>query len=114
LGNQAGWLEGTAFPTWAGNSVITGHVWNADNTPGIFSNMEKLSWGDKITVHAWGQEYIYEVRTIKKQINPEAVAVALKHEEYPWITLVTCSGYNEKLAKYRYRTIIKAVQVSVK
>ena len=25
LGGQAGWLQGTAFPTWEGNSVLTGH-----------------------------------------------------------------------------------------
>ncbi|MDP8287344.1 MAG: choice-of-anchor D domain-containing protein [Candidatus Electryonea clarkiae] len=31
LGNNAGYLSGTAFPTWTGNTVITGHVWNADN-----------------------------------------------------------------------------------
>ena len=36
LGSNAGWLNGSAFPTWAGNSVLTGHVWNADNTVGPF------------------------------------------------------------------------------
>ena len=53
LGTNAGWLQGTTFPTWAGNSVLTGHVWNADNTPGIFLDVDKLAWGDKIIVHGW-------------------------------------------------------------
>ena len=26
LWEQAGWLQGSAFPTWQGNSVVTGHV----------------------------------------------------------------------------------------
>ncbi len=37
LGSQAGWLNGSAFPTHNGNSVLTGHVWNADNMPGPLS-----------------------------------------------------------------------------
>src|SRR5690606_37581684 len=33
---QAGYLYGTSYPTWQGNSVLTAHVWNADNSPGPF------------------------------------------------------------------------------
>ena len=33
LGNQADWLSGTAFPTWANNSVLTGHVVDAYGNP---------------------------------------------------------------------------------
>ncbi len=28
LNDQAGWLEGSVFPTWDGNSVLTAHVWD--------------------------------------------------------------------------------------
>jgi hypothetical protein len=45
LGKQAGWLQGSAFPTWTGNSVLTGHVWNADNTVGPFRYINTLWWG---------------------------------------------------------------------
>ena len=41
LSNQAGWLEGSAFPTSAGNSVLTGHVWDASNQPGAFYGLGK-------------------------------------------------------------------------
>ncbi len=34
LGEQAGYLDGTAFPTWAGNSVITAHVTLASGETG--------------------------------------------------------------------------------
>jgi len=47
LGDRAGYLEGTAFPTWAGNTVITGHVWDEYNRPGIFMDLKKLRYGDK-------------------------------------------------------------------
>ena len=36
LGSQAGYLMGTAYPTHEGNSVITAHVWDAYNNPGIY------------------------------------------------------------------------------
>ncbi|MFL7870900.1 MAG: sortase, partial [Anaerolineales bacterium] len=55
LGKDVGWLNGTAFPTWAGNSVITGHVWDAYNQPGIFYNLKNLRYGDRIKIHAFGQ-----------------------------------------------------------
>ena len=29
LGQYAGYLEGSAYPTWEGNSIITAHVWAA-------------------------------------------------------------------------------------
>ncbi len=57
LGNSAGCLAGSAFPTWAGNTVITGHVWDAWNQPGIFSNPKTLGDGDpqkKPLALCWG------------------------------------------------------------
>lgn len=112
LGSKAGWLEGTAFPTWAGNSVLTGHVWNADNTPGPFIHLRKLNWGDEIIIRAWGQKYIYRVQS-ESTIKPDAIAQALKHESMPWLTLLTCSDFNEKTNTYRYREIVRAVQVRI-
>lgn len=112
LGSKAGWLEGTAFPTWAGNSVITGHVWNADNTPGPFINLKKMGWGDEIIIRAWGQKYIYRVQSLLT-IKPDALTQALKHEKAPWLTLLTCSDFNEKTNTYRYREIVRAVQVRI-
>jgi LPXTG-site transpeptidase (sortase) family protein len=113
LHNQVGYLEGTAFPTWSGNSVITGHVWNADNTPGPFVSLNKLSWGNKVVLHAWGQQYIYEVRTVKKTL-PDDVTSALEHKDHPWITLLTCQGFDGATEQYKYRLVVKAVQVAIK
>jgi hypothetical protein len=38
LGRQAGWLEGSAFPSWNGNSTLTSHVYLSNGLPGPFVN----------------------------------------------------------------------------
>lgn len=113
LGNQAGWLNGTAFPTWAGNSVITGHVYDANGQPGVFANLAKLKFGDLIVIHAFGQQYVYEVRETK-EVSPTDVAAVTRHEELPWITLVTCRGYDAATNSYESRYLVRAVQVKIK
>ncbi|MBI4732327.1 MAG: sortase [Chloroflexi bacterium] len=113
LGTNAGWLQGSAFPTWEGNSVLTGHVWNADNTVGPFRYINTLWWGDKVIVHAWGAQYVYEVRAVT-QVSPGNVNAMMKHEELPWVTLVTCRGYDQTTGDYKYRVLVRAVLVEVK
>ena len=112
LGKDAGWLNGTAFPTWTGNSVITGHVWDAYNQPGIFYDLKKLGYGDLIKVHAFGQVYTYEVRQ-SKRIAPNNISAALQHEEKAWLTLVTCEEYRVLFKTYNYRRIVRAVLMSI-
>jgi LPXTG-site transpeptidase (sortase) family protein len=111
LGNQAGWLEGTAFPSWNGNSVLTGHVYNSNGLPGPFVNLNKLKYGDQIIIHAYGQNYIFEVRS-DEVVEPNDKSV-LKHEEKPWLTLVTCKDYDEKTNTYKKRVVVRAVLVKV-
>jgi LPXTG-site transpeptidase (sortase) family protein len=113
LGNDAGWLNGTAFPTWAGNSVLTGHVWNADNTAGPFANLNQLWYGDKVIVHAWGGQYVYEVRSVL-QVSPWSTGAMMKHQELPWLTLVSCRGYDETSDTYKYRVLVRAVLMEAK
>jgi LPXTG-site transpeptidase (sortase) family protein len=113
LGNSAGWLNGSAFPTWAGNTVLTGHVWDAYNKPGPFANLKTLKYGDQIKIHAWGQVYTYEVRE-SKLISSRNVKTVLKHEEYDWVTLLSCEFYNPVTGNYIFRRMVRAVLVSVK
>ena len=96
LGQQAGWLQGTAFPTWKGNSAITAHVYDANGEPGPFADLHQLKWGDQIIVNAFGQKYIYEVRSIDAWVDPEDSS-AIPPEDYPWLTLITCKGYDANL-----------------
>jgi LPXTG-site transpeptidase (sortase) family protein len=112
LGNNAGWLNGTAFPTWSGNSVIAGHVWNSDNTPGIFVNLKQLRYGDDIIIFAFGQTYTYEVRE-NRLVWPDQSEIVVQYEDQPYLTLLTCEDYNMRLATYSLRRIVRAVLVNV-
>jgi LPXTG-site transpeptidase (sortase) family protein len=111
LWNQAGWLHGTAYPTWNGNSVVTAHVYLPNGQPGPFVNLSTLVWGQKIIVRANGQRSVYEVREIR-QIKPADESV-FKHEDKAWLTLLTCKDYDEKTNTYRARYIVRAVLVDV-
>jgi LPXTG-site transpeptidase (sortase) family protein len=106
LGNQAGYLEGTAFPTWTGNTGITAHVYDANGNPGPFVNLYKLKWGDTVQVHAFGKIYTYTVqKSYRTFANDRTV---LRHENNPWLTLITCQGYNSKTKGYDWRVVVKA------
>jgi LPXTG-site transpeptidase (sortase) family protein len=111
LGENAGWLQGTAFPTWEGNTGITGHVWNASNNPGPFANLRDLRYGDIVRIHAWGQVYTYEVQSNYKVLPGNTTP--LQHEEYDWVTLLTCESYSEDEDGYLYRRAVRAVLVSI-
>lgn len=112
LGESVGWLQGSAFPTWLGNSVITGHIWNANNTAGPFRYIGSLKWGDRVEVEAWGSTYIYEVRSVER-VAQRDVNRMLQHEEKAWLTLVTCTGYDPLSGEYQYRLLVRAVLIGI-
>jgi LPXTG-site transpeptidase (sortase) family protein len=111
LGAQAGYLEGTAYPTHAGTSGITAHAYLPDGTAGPFVNLNRLRYGDQVIVHLGAQDYVFEVRE-NRRIAPNDLSV-LRHEEYPWLTLITCQDYSEALDDYRYRVAVRAVLVKI-
>lgn len=111
LWNQAGYLQGTAFPTFAGNSVITAHVVNPDGTPGPFARIKQLSAGDYIFINLGGYRYTYEVAS-NSRVMPDDIRI-LRHEEKPWITLVTCDKYDVKTGEYLRRVVVRAVLIDI-
>jgi LPXTG-site transpeptidase (sortase) family protein len=111
LWDQAGYLEGTAFPTLPGNSAITGHVYLPNGKPGPFVNLSTLKYNDQVIVHAWGQRYIYQVRSVL-EVRPENISV-ISHEDLSWLTLVTCQDYDEANNSYSMRVAVRAVLVKV-
>jgi LPXTG-site transpeptidase (sortase) family protein len=113
LGDRAGYLEGTAFPTWSGNSAITGHVYDANGRPGLFHGLKYLQWGDEVLVHFYGQVYVYEVRSVDRYVLPGDTSDVYKHEDFPWLTLITCRDYDEKTNTYASRVLVRAVQVRI-
>lgn len=112
LGGNAGYLENTAFPTHAGNSGITAHVYDAFGKPGPFINLTSLNWGDEVIIHYGGMRYVYEVREVKRFIDEKNFSV-LKSEKFPWVTLITCQGYDAKADTYRWRSAVRAVQIRI-
>jgi LPXTG-site transpeptidase (sortase) family protein len=111
LGQQAGFLEGTAFPTNPGNTVITSHVWNASNLAGPFARLSELQHGDRFSIDAYGYSYTYEVRT-NRLVSPGSTSV-LAHQDYDWVTLLTCDSFHEGSGSYLYRRAVQAVLISV-
>jgi len=113
LGDNAGYLAGSAFPTWAGNTVITGHVWNNYNQPGPFAGIKNLIYGDQVIIKAWEKTYTYEVKE-QKLVFSNQVDSVMTHEEYDWVTLITCEFYNPFTDDYLFRRSVKAVLVDVR
>ncbi len=111
LSNQAGYLEGTTYPTHVGTTALTGHVYLADGTPGPFLHLGDLKWGDQVILHAYGQEYVYEVRT-NQVVLPTDMSV-FKNDGYTWLTLLTCKEYIPSLNSYDYRIAVRAVLIKV-
>jgi LPXTG-site transpeptidase (sortase) family protein len=113
LGNDTGWLNGSAFPTWNGNSVLTAHVTNASGLPGPFAELGKLNYGDQVIVHMGGMKYIYEVRA-SRLARPYSTSFAFESlQDHSYLTLITCQFYNPLSDNYVFRRVVRAVLVRV-
>ncbi len=99
LKDSVAYLEGSAYPTTAGNTVLTAHVQDANKNLGPFSDIKGMTVGQKIYIHVNGQTYVYQVQESRK-ISPTGIATMFKHEEDSWITLVTCEDFNAKTGLY--------------
>lgn len=112
LGQDAGYLQGSAFPTHEGNSILTAHVWDAYNNPGPFYGLKDLRYGDKFMIEAYGKTYTYEIRESEQLLETD-VAQMMTPKQGSWITLMTCEAYDEGEDKYTYRRLVRGVLVDV-
>jgi LPXTG-site transpeptidase (sortase) family protein len=110
--DQIGWLNGTAYPTWTGNSVLTAHVVNSVGQPGVFSNLRNLNKGEYVIVYNLGYRYTYKVVS-NQYVQPDDITV-LQHEDKAYLTLITCDTYNEKTKAYLRRIAVRAMLVDVR
>jgi LPXTG-site transpeptidase (sortase) family protein len=106
LQDQVGWLNGTTYPTWQGNSVLTAHVVNADGKPGIFSRLKHLGVGEFIYIYISGYRYTYMVES-NQLVNRDDVTV-FQHEDKAYLTLVTCNRYDDESNSYVLRVVVRA------
>ena len=112
LSTQAGYLEGTAFPTRPGNSALTAHAYLANGAPGPFAELGSLRWGDEILVSGGDAVYVYSIREVRR-VRPESLS-PLRPEDYSWLTLITCEGFNEVSQAYDRRVVVRAVLIEVR
>jgi LPXTG-site transpeptidase (sortase) family protein len=111
LGHQIGWLEGSAYPTWPGNTALSAHAYLPSGLPGPFADLDTLRWGDSVVLRTEDAMYIYEVRE-RYETSPDDIT-PLYGEAYDWVTLITCRQSDEQLNSYRWRIVVRAVLVSV-
>lgn len=107
LWDQIGWLENTAFPGWSGNTVLVGHSILSSGLPGPFVGLPLLRPKDQIVLHVFGDSLVYQVVWTHK-VRPNALWI-LDHADQDVLTLITCTGWNEKLSQYDYRWVVRAV-----
>ena len=109
LGDNAGWLQGTAWPasSKAGNAVLTGHSYNHLGRPGIFSNLHLLGYGSPIYISAFGETYVYSVEDVKT-VYADTPQVLSQDTDHPKLTLITCKYFNEATGEYDGRIIVTA------
>ena len=110
LGNRVGYLEGSAYPTWAGNTVLAGHVNLPGGQMGPFNRLTTLKWGDEIVLKMNGESHIYAVRAVF-QTSPYDLEVLDRSDNYDWLTLITCDQYDPEIEAYRHRSIVVAVRL---
>ncbi len=96
----------------AGNSAVTAHVSLPNGRPGPFARLADLGWDDEVIVIVNGLEHVYRVREVLR-VAPDDLSI-LRHEEYSWLTLITCQGYDEARQAYRWRVAVRAVLVEVR
>lgn len=86
---------GTAIPSAKGNAVIFGHstlpqLFDEKNYKTIFSNLYKLSIGDKIIVNSDNVIYTYIVESVVV-VDPDNTTVLEQNYDDSFLTLVTCT-----------------------
>ena len=111
LWDQAGWLEGTTYPTGEGNSVLTAHVVTADGRNGPFAYLKLLTVNDYVFLINANFRYIYKVEKIS-YVEPSDLSV-LSQDGDSWLTLITCDSYDEKTGEYLLRVIVRTNLVEV-
>ena len=93
--------------------MLAAHATDADGRPGVFAGLDSLVYGQQVILHVLGQAYTYEVRTVDDWVRPNDIRLITRHEQFPWLTLVTCHGYNPENGTYNFCTVVRAVQVRV-
>ena len=92
LGKGIGHIHGSSLPVGgkSTHSVLTGHRGLPNQK--FFSDLDKVSIGDKFYIHVLGEVLVYRVYDIQ-EIEPHDVGVLFIEDDKDLVTLVTCTPY---------------------
>jgi LPXTG-site transpeptidase (sortase) family protein len=113
LGANIGYLIGSAYPTTAGNTLLTAHVWDAANLPGPFAELKTLTYGDQYTLTINNHIYTYAVRENTTLPATADLFSLVKTDGYDWLTLITCENYDSASQTYTTRRIVQAILIEI-
>ncbi|MCX6705132.1 MAG: class F sortase, partial [Candidatus Woesebacteria bacterium] len=110
---DVGWFTGSPRPGEKGNAIITGHVAQIRGgvlvKPGVFSNLNELSAGDKLyIVNEKGESITFVVRE-NRNYDPSADAtdVFISADGGAHLNLITCEGtWNPDKLSYSQRLVV--------
>lgn len=103
----AGHLEGSSLPIGgkSTHSVITAHRGLAGAT--MFTNLDKVEIGDRITIEVFGKVLTYEVRETKVVAPDDTDSLRAEHDS-DLVTLITCTP----LGVNTHRILVTAERVT--
>ena len=92
LDHGIGHIHGSSIPIGGANthSILTGH--RGLPSQKLFSDLDRMTYGDKFYIHTLGHTYAYSVCSIKV-VLPNNVSDLMIEENRDLITLVTCEPY---------------------
>lgn len=106
LEDDIGWLEGSTYPGYSGNTVLTGHYWDQDDSPGIFFTLRVLQPGDILYYQSHGQVMEYEVMSSERILKRSYSVNQQIYENQ--ITLITCEELDPETKEFRYIRVVRA------
>jgi LPXTG-site transpeptidase (sortase) family protein len=108
---DAGWYKLGASPGNEGSAVIAGHV--GVERPGIFSNLNKVRVGDRITVtDVKGDVAAFTVREIRTFAEGQRADEVFNSAGGSHLNLITCAGaWDQSKRRYSDRLVVFADKI---
>ena len=114
LGNNAGYLAGSAYPTWAGNTVLTGMSGTPTTSRVLLQTSRRSSMVDLFSIRTGGLTYTYQVSENLLLWGTSDLSTVFQHEIFDVVTLLTCEGYSSFNDNYLFRRMVRAVLIDVR
>lgn len=108
LSNQVGYLSGTAWPTFTGNTAVAGRTRLSDGAPGPFCRLNELGLDEEINLLSPHLHYTYQVRLIRYVLPSHLFALRLRRQD--WVTLVASNAHDGRVDAFARRFSLQAIR----